>query len=67
MRNDLISRSEAIDNLMKQPLLTRSIVRRVLNQTPTINTPCETCLRWPECNGVDRDNCNIVKERNREG
>lgn len=19
--------------------------------------PCETCLRWPECNGVDADNC----------
>ena len=19
--------------------------------------PCETCLRWPECNGVDADTC----------
>lgn len=19
--------------------------------------PCDTCLRWPECNGVDADNC----------
>ena len=19
--------------------------------------PCETCLRWPECNGVDRNTC----------
>ena len=19
--------------------------------------PCATCLRWEECNGVDRDNC----------
>lgn len=19
--------------------------------------PCETCLRWPECNGVDAGNC----------
>ena len=19
--------------------------------------PCETCLRWWECNGVDKDNC----------
>lgn len=19
--------------------------------------PCETCQRWGECNGVDRDNC----------
>lgn len=21
------------------------------------NDPCETCLRWPECNGVDADTC----------
>ena len=20
-------------------------------------SPCETCLRWEECNGVDKDNC----------
>ena len=26
------------------------------------NNPCETCLRWGECNGVDRENCNLVKE-----
>lgn len=19
--------------------------------------PCDTCLRWPECNGADRDTC----------
>ena len=19
--------------------------------------PCDSCLRWEECNGVDRDNC----------
>lgn len=19
--------------------------------------PCETCLRWWECNGVDKENC----------
>lgn len=23
--------------------------------------PCETCLRWPECNGIDRDTCQLVK------
>ena len=23
--------------------------------------PCETCLRWPECNGIDRDACPLVK------
>lgn len=22
--------------------------------------PCETCLRWPECNGVDAYRCNVV-------
>ena len=22
-----------------------------------MTNPCETCLRWPECNGSDRDNC----------
>ncbi len=21
--------------------------------------PCQSCLRWPECNGVDRDTCNL--------
>lgn len=31
--------------------------------------PCETCLRWPECNGVDADRCPLFyeplrKERN---
>ena len=31
--------------------------------------PCETCLRWPECNGVDADRCPLfyeplTKERN---
>ena len=19
--------------------------------------PCETCLRWYECNGIDKENC----------
>lgn len=23
--------------------------------------PCDTCLRWPECNGVDAENCPICK------
>ena len=26
-----------------------------------MNNPCETCLRWEECNGVDVDICQIVK------
>lgn len=25
-----------------------------------MNDPCETCLRWPECNGVDADSCSVV-------
>lgn len=24
--------------------------------------PCETCLRWYECNGVDKENCPLTKE-----
>ena len=23
--------------------------------------PCHDCLRWPECNGVDRDTCPLCK------
>ena len=23
--------------------------------------PCETCLRWPECNGVD-ESCPLLEE-----
>ena len=22
--------------------------------------PCDTCLRWSECNGVDRDTCPVA-------
>ncbi len=22
--------------------------------------PCGTCLHWPECNGVDVDNCPLI-------
>lgn len=28
--------------------------------------PCETCLRWPECNGIDRDACPLLKDKNKE-
>lgn len=24
--------------------------------------PCESCLRWYECNGVDRENCPLWEE-----
>lgn len=25
------------------------------------NDPCETCLRWPECNGVDAEQCPLMR------
>lgn len=28
--------------------------------------PCETCLRWPECNGVDAENCPVVTSEKTE-
>lgn len=24
---------------------------------PECEDPCDTCLRWDECNGIDRGNC----------
>lgn len=44
MKDDLISRSEAIAALIKQPQLTPSVIRRVLHQVPTVNAaelPCK--------------------------
>lgn len=35
--DDLISRSAAIDALMEQPKLTRSVIRRVLRQVPAVD------------------------------
>ena len=26
------------------------------------NYPCATCVRWPECNGVDAERCPLIKE-----
>jgi hypothetical protein len=49
MDNDLISRSAAIDALMKAPKLTRSIIRRVLRQVPEVDAVevvrCKDCKR----------------------
>lgn len=28
---------------------------------------CEHCLRWPECNGVDAENCPLRKETEKDG
>lgn len=25
------------------------------------NHPCETCLRWNECNGIDDNQCQLIK------
>lgn len=29
--------------------------------------PCDTCLRWPECNGADRDTCPNCRTRTEGG
>lgn len=28
--------------------------------------PCDTCLRWSECNGVDRDACPLINPKPEE-
>ena len=28
--------------------------------------PCDTCVRWPECNGVDADTCPRCKGQTEE-
>lgn len=28
----------------------------------TTEDPCEDCLRWSECNGVDKYNCQLTQE-----
>ena len=45
--DDLISRSGAVDALMRQKVLTRSVIRRVLLQMPTSN-PAEV-VRCKDC------------------
>ena len=45
--DDLISRSAVIDALMKQPKLTRSVVRRVLAQMPVADA--EGKVRCGDC------------------
>jgi hypothetical protein len=29
--------------------------------TETDNHPCATCLRWPECNGVEAERCPLCR------
>lgn len=31
-------------------------------QEPGTADPCEACVRWPECNGVDAEFCEVRKE-----
>ena len=45
--DDLISRSAAIDALMEQPKLTRSVIRRVLRQVPAADA--EEVVRCKDC------------------
>jgi hypothetical protein len=28
--------------------------------------PCDTCLRWSECNGVDRNTCPVANHNTEE-
>ena len=51
MENDLISRSEAIEALLKQPNTpTPSVIRRVLRQVPGVDAVevvrCKDCMFW---------------------
>lgn len=36
--------------------------RRMVKQIKKSAPPCETCLRWPECNGVDAEACPLGKD-----
>lgn len=29
-------------------------------------SPCYTCLHWPECNGVDSESCKVVAAAKKE-
>lgn len=53
MDNDLISRSAAIDALMGQDELTRSVIRRVLIQVPEVDAVevvrCKDCVSGELC------------------
>ena len=57
IENDSISRSEAISNLMKQPKLTKSVVRRVLAQTNENDASdivrCKDCKHY----GCEQEPC----------
>ena len=59
MNDDAISRSEAISNLMLQPKLTRSVVRRVLMQTNSVNTKFGV---WEEADDGDGVVCSVCRE-----
>lgn len=60
----------ACNNHFKRWLETEPEVQRLhkdfLNEGPAMNDPCETCLRWPECNGVDAESCPVVRSEKAE-
>ena len=60
MDNDLISRIAAIDAVLAQPKLTRSIVLRVLTQVPDADAvkigSCEGCY-WKEIGRQQKCSC----------
>ena len=61
MNDDIISRSAAIRNLMLQPTLTKSVVRRVLMQTKNVDIKTgkwifdagvDYCYKCSECDAM---------------
>lgn len=31
-----------------------------------MDNPCDTCLRWYECNGIDKENCPMWDNEHKE-
>ena len=41
-------------------------MKRPTKGASEMEDPCETCLRWWECNGVDKDNCPLWQTNDTE-
>ena len=69
MNNDLISRSKAIEALLKQKMPTPSVIRRVLMQVPGVDAVevvrCKDCKHhhWEQepCHGKTVHLCDLLK------
>lgn len=51
--------SRMVASLMRRPRMRRK--HETSSADPPSASPCETCLRWDECNGED-DTCPLLKE-----